>query len=264
LEVFKDGRKLVNGLDYKEEFGFYRPKDSQKSGEDPYDFLVPIDTENNTYDDYVRFYYTNKGRTCNKFELLEDIGDSVISYKITTNIYSYDHVNNYMDRLITNSNNFEEYISDLRNKLDIEIARIDNILNNLPDTNIGSGPIEPLRLLLEQMPDPVVPNMIKSLEHINFSIDVTNENKSYDLTQLELGREEVYAEDYLNVFIRYNKEIGNESIELDKNLIRDEDYEIVTVDEKQYIKFTDKMNLEGRVFISGIKLAGEHRNWNKI
>lgn len=253
LEVFKDGRKLVNGLDYKEEFGFYRPKDSQKSGEDPYDFLVPIDTENNTYDDYVRFYYTNKSRTCNKFELLEDIGDSVISYKITTNIYSYDHVNNYMDRLITNSNNFEEYISNLRNELNIEIARIDNILNNLPDTNIGSGPTENMILSLGQMPPTILENMIKSLEHINFSIDVTNENKSYDLTQL--GCEEVYVKDYLNVFIRYNKTIGNESIELDKNLIRDEDYEIVTVDGKQYIKFTNKMNLEGKVFISGIKLA---------
>jgi hypothetical protein len=108
-------------------------------------------------------------------------------------------------------------------------------------------------LPLEQMPNRIVDNMIKSLEHINFSIDVTNENKSYDLTQL--GREEVYEEDYLNVFIRYNKTIGNESIELDKNLIRNEDYEIVTMDGKQYIKFTNKMNLEGKVFVSGIKLA---------
>jgi hypothetical protein len=158
-----------------------------------------------------------------------------------------------MDRLITNSNNFEEYISNLRNELNIEIARIDNILNNLPDTNIGSGQTEHMVLPLEQMPNRIVDNMIKSLEHINFSIDVTNENKSYDLTQL--GREEVYEEDYLNVFIRYNKTIGNESIELDKNLIRNEDYEIVTMDGKQYIKFTNKMNLEGKVFVSGIKLA---------
>ena len=108
-------------------------------------------------------------------------------------------------------------------------------------------------LSLGQMPPTILENMIKSLEHINFSIDVTNENKSYDLTQL--GCEEVYVKDYLNVFIRYNKTIGNESIELDKNLIRDEDYEIVTVDGKQYIKFTNEMNLEGKVFISGIKLA---------
>jgi hypothetical protein len=158
-----------------------------------------------------------------------------------------------MDRLITNSNNFEEYISNLRDELNIEIARIDNILNNLPDTNIGSGPTENMILSLGQMPPTILENMIKSLEHINFSIDVTNENKSYDLTQL--GCEEVYVKDYLNVFIRYNKKIGNENIELDKNLIRDEDYEIVTVDGKQYIKFTNKMNLEGKVFISGIKLA---------
>ena len=190
------------------------------------------------------------------WQVLEDIGDSVISYKITTNIDSYDHVNNYMDRLITNSNNFEEYISNLRNELNIEIARIDNILNNLPDTNIGSGPTENMILSLGQMPPTILENMIKSLEHINFSIDVTNENKSYDLTQL--GRENVYEDDYLNVFIRYNKTIGNESIELDKNLIRNEDYEIVTIDKKQHIKFTDKMNLEGRVFISGIKLNENH------
>ena len=246
LEVYKNGLKLINGVDYIEEFGWYRQKLDFKSNELPYDHKLPIEEE--VEGDYQRYYFKKKGECCTKFKIESPESTSVYSYKITTNIYSYDHVNSHMDRLVNRADNFEDSIEALRNDL---YSKIDDIIRQLSDmpTNEdielgGSSQI----LDISQIPQAIVNNVCKSLNHINTSIKVQPNTRKYEL----FG---IYPKDYLNVFVRTTLNIGTESIEFDKNLIKDEDY-TVTFSEAEGISYFELKNnniTTGTLYISGVK-----------
>jgi len=249
LEVFKNGLKLINGIDYIEEFGYYKPKQVVESGQLPYDYALPIEEE--VEGDYLRYYFKKKASVCTKFKINNFESTANYNYKITTNIYSYDHINSYMDRLVNRTDNFEDSISALRTDLYEKINDINRVLN-LPTEDTEDQPehnVPNTILSLSEMPPTVINNLIKSLKHINYSL----ERRDPGINSQPLD-EDIYPNDYVTAFIRYNITIGDQEIELDKNLIRDEDYSIVFQDNKSYIKFLKANAITGRVFISGIKL----------
>ena len=254
LDIYKNGLKLVNGVDFIEEFGYYKPRLDAESGDLPYYHKLPIEEE--VKGDYLRYYFKKKGSACTKFKI-EKIDEAAdYYYKITTNIYSYDHVNSHMDRLVNRADNFEDSISSLREDIYDRINNIHKILNEMPNVvpggegNNGSSGGDILEL--SQLPPVVYANMIKSLRHINCSLQ--RNDAGVHSQPLNTAGMDIYPNDYVNVFIRYTLQFGENSIELDKNLVRGEDYEIVLLEGVSYIKFLKANALTGKVFISGIKL----------
>jgi hypothetical protein len=102
LEIFVNGFKLsgpsIFDLDpeYIEEFGCYLQSPYEGT---PDKIIAPIGEE---YSGDQSEFIQNKARRCTKFKILRNLnlGD-VITYRITTNVYSYDHINEILDDLET-------------------------------------------------------------------------------------------------------------------------------------------------------------------
>ena len=245
LEVFKNGLKQLNGIDYVEEFGWYKPKQNPKSGDLEYDFALPIEEE--VTGDFLRYYFKKKGECCTKFKINSFEPTANYTYRITTNIYSYDHVNSHMDRLVNRADNFEDSIDALRADIYNKLNALEQMVNELPsNSNDGPGMDNNMILELSQMPPVILENITKSLNHINTSITIKSNTRSYALT-------DIYPKDYLNVFVRTTLNIGTEEIEFDKNLIKNEDYTISLVDGITMFELKNDKIDSGKIYISGIK-----------
>ena len=245
LEVFKNGLKQLNGIDYVEEFGWYKPKQNPKSGDLEYDFALPIEEE--VTGDFLRYYFKKKGECCTKFKINSFEPTANYTYRITTNIYSYDHVNSHMDRLVNRADNFEDSIDALRADIYNKLNALEQMVNELPsNSNDGPGIDNNMILELSQMPPVILENITKSLNHINTSITIKSNTRSYALT-------DIYPKDYLNVFVRTTLNIGTEEIEFDKNLIKNEDYTISLVDGITMFELKNDKIDSGKIYISGIK-----------
>ena len=245
LEVFKNGLKQLNGIDYVEEFGWYKPKQNPKSGDLEYDFALPIEEE--VTGDFLRYYFKKKGECCTKFKINSFEPTANYTYRITTNIYSYDHVNSHMDRLVNRADNFEDSIDALRADIYNKLNALEQMVNELPsNSNDGPGMDNNMILELSQMPPVILENITKSLNHINTSITIKSNTRSYALT-------DIYPKDYLNVFVRTTLNIGTEEIEFDKNLIKNEDYTINLVDGITMFELKNDKIDSGKIYISGIK-----------
>ena len=245
LEVFKNGLKQLNGIDYVEEFGWYKPKQNPKSGDLEYDFALPIEEE--VTGDFLRYYFKKKGECCTKFKINSFEPTANYTYRITTNIYSYDHVNSHMDRLVNRADNFEDSIDALRADIYNKLNALEQMVNELPsNSNDGPGMDNNMILELSQIPPVILENITKSLNHINTSITIKSNTRSYALT-------DIYPKDYLNVFVRTTLNIGTEEIEFDKNLIKNEDYTISLVDGITMFELKNDKIDSGKIYISGIK-----------
>ena len=113
-------------------------------------------------------------------------------------------------------------------------------------------------LRLDQMPELIVNNAIKSLAHINTSIELDSDKVEYEIN-------DIYPEDYINVF--YHKYIDSTDSYMDLYWIRGVHYDI-----KEDISNSDKFifkllpnddniinDKKDEVYISGLKIDNRRK-----
>ena len=198
LEVFIDGVKQIKNKDYIEEYGCAKYfKDDGSGGIDAK--FAPIDEKEKPEDQ--DYFIRKKAAVCTKFKLLKDtLGlESHITYKVTTNVYSYDHVNNILDDIgdvltdckATIENNtalMEDLQEDMNTRMEAVETRIQDYIDDHSDFLTSDSIVN-----IGQLPEIIVSNSIKSLNHINTSVQLNNiGSKEYQVHG-------IYPEDYVIV-----------------------------------------------------------------
>ena len=205
LEVYYEGKKLTNGVDFIE-------------GTDLSDENI-LDEEGNI----MHLAPRSKGAKTKQFKILNS-NIKQVTYRITTTIYSYDHINNLIDELDYNALTAVKKVDELYDKtvemqnelqysleeLSEEIEEIKGIFDDLDGRYITKDSI----ISMSQMPPIMVSNMVQSLSHISSSITFNAGKKEYSV------KSEIREEDFVMVIKR---DVSNQ---LDKFLIRGVDYSI--------------------------------------
>lgn len=205
LEVYYEGKKLINNKDFIE-------------GTDLSDQDI-VDDEGNI----MHLAPRSKGAKSRQFTIL-NTNIKQVTYRITTTIYSYDHINNLIDELDYNALTAVKKVDELYDKtvaiqeeltysleeLSSEIEEIKGISDDLDGRYITKDSI----ISMSQMPPIMVSNMVQSLNHISASITFNAGKTEYSI------KSEVREEDFV---IAIKRDISNQ---LDKFLIRGVDYSI--------------------------------------
>ena len=205
LEVFADGRKLVEGEDYIEQYGYFKQiKNEDGTTEDIIKEPIIADESYKDQD----YFYRKKAAICSMFKLLNNnLYSSQIVYKITANVYSYDHINNILDEIGDTLESCKTITKEAAQRMNEVEDRIDDVYNRIRTLEEIQEEYDPKYLTsesilsLSQMPNIVVRNLIKSLEPINVSISLKSGQLTYSLNRLNgLDKSNIWAEDYINVF----------------------------------------------------------------
>ena len=197
LEIFVNGVKKILGVDYIEQYGYFKQEDIEP--------IPPIDTDNEYKDQ--DYFYRKRAAVCNKFKFLpskEPVEGDVITYKITTNVYSYDHINNTLDDIGHVHKTLEEYkevTSNAAQKVEQFDETLEGLKNRVKELEIKLKEKEEEEELKEgidisQVPKVIVTNMIKSLNHINAEITLEETKLTYSLKELNIykdGNNSFYA-----------------------------------------------------------------------
>lgn len=205
LEVFYQGKKLINGIDFEEGTDLSDKND--------------VDSEGNV----TALAPRRKGAKTKQFTLLVN-GLDKITYRITTSIYSYDHINQLIDELDYNALTAVKKVDELYDRtvslqnnvqatvetLTQEIEEVKDIANNLDGKYLTSETV----IGISQMPPKMVSNMVQSLDHISMSITYNAGVKDYSI------KANVREEDFI---MAIKRDVSNK---LDKFLIRGVDYSI--------------------------------------
>ena len=205
LEVYYEGKKLINNKDFIE-------------GTDLSDQDI-VDDEGNI----MHLAPRSKGAKSRQFTIL-NTNIKQVTYRITTTIYSYDHINNLIDELDYNALTAVKKVDELYDKtvaiqeeltysleeLSSEIEEIKGISDDLDGRYITKDSI----ISMSQMPPIMVSNMVQSLNHISASITFNAGKTEYSI------KSEVREEDFV---MAIKRDISNQ---LDKFLIRGVDYSI--------------------------------------
>lgn len=205
LEVYYQGKKLLKNKDFVE-------------GTDLSDENI-MDEEGNI----IHLAPRSKGAKTKQFTILNS-NIKQVTYRITTTIYSYDHINNLIDELDYNALTAVKKVDELYDKtvemqnelqysleeLSEEIEEIKGISDDLDGRYITKDSI----ISMSQMPPIMVSNMVQSLNHISSSITFNAGKKEYSI------KSEVREEDFV---MAIKRDISNQ---LDKFLIRGVDYSI--------------------------------------
>lgn len=205
LEVYYEGKKLLNNIDFIE-------------GTDLSDQDI-VDDEGNI----MHLAPRSKGAKSRQFTIL-NTNIKQVTYRITTTIYSYDHINNLIDELDYNALTAVKKVDELYDKtvaiqeeltysleeLSSEIEEIKGISDDLDGRYITKDSI----ISMSQMPPIMVSNMVQSLNHISASITFNAGKTEYSI------KSEVREEDFV---MAIKRDISNQ---LDKFLIRGVDYSI--------------------------------------
>lgn len=205
LEVYYEGKKLINNTDFIE-------------GTDLSDQDI-VDDEGNI----MHLAPRSKGAKSRQFTIL-NTNIKQVTYRITTTIYSYDHINNLIDELDYNALTAVKKVDELYDKtvaiqeeltysleeLSSEIEEIKGISDDLDGRYITKDSI----ISMSQMPPIMVSNMVQSLNHISASITFNAGKTEYSI------KSEVREEDFV---MAIKRDISNQ---LDKFLIRGVDYSI--------------------------------------
>lgn len=244
LEVFYQGRKLLNGVDFIE--------GTDLSDKDA------VDTEGNVTSLAPR----RKGAKSKQFTLLLNEVDK-ITYRITTSVYSYDHINQLIEELDYNALTAVKKVdelydrtvalqNDIQGKVDElteEIEEVKDIANNLDGKYLTKDSV----ISISQMPPIMVSNMVQSLDHISTSITYNAGVKDYSI------KAHVREEDFV---MAIKRDVSNK---LDKFLIRGVDYSIYNTAttegayEDTILSISDSasalMNTEDIIILTGIKFG---------
>ena len=227
LEVFVNGIKM-HGPSAKnrdpelvEQYGYYLT--SNIEGEE--DIIVPPIDGTDIDGDPQGFFERKRDKECNKFKINKQlsIGDK-ISYRITTNIYSYDHINNLIDELearvggeVETISGIYQTVAEYREQMNAEIDEIDRKIEDINQelaTKRDEGYFDELGVLsISNMPAEIVQNRVVDLNHINFNFEYQEGQSSYPRSEIRQG-------DYLTVIKRNLSGYDN-------FLIPEQDYSIV-------------------------------------
>ena len=206
LEVYHNGIKLKKNIDFIE-------------GTDLSDEDI-VDEEGNV----MHLAPRRKGAKTKQFTILDYQNISSVTYRITTSIYSYDHINNLIDELDYNALTAVKKVDELYDKtvqiqqeievsledLSEEIEEIKNISDDLDGKYLTKDSI----ISMSQMPPIMVSNMVQSLNHISSSITFNAGKTEYSI------KTDVREEDFV---MAIKRDVSNQ---LDKFLIRGVDYSI--------------------------------------
>lgn len=224
-------------------------------------YAIPGDTTSAIISDAER----RKGAKTSQFKI-KDIwlsnGDSV-TYKVTTQFYSYDHINQLIDELDYDAKAATEKVDsiyektvDLQNNVEEKITALDEQIQDIKEiaSSLDNKYMEKDDMVTEgQMPPWMINNSIKSLDHNNTGvITYWADNENFEVTNY------VKEQDFVMAIRRSNLN------QMDRFLIRGYDYEIVDIMEngeykKTIMTFTSegKSNIEtfDKVILTGIKLS---------
>lgn len=245
LEIFINGIKKVSGIDFIE-------------GTDVSD-QNDVDEEGNITEPAPRI----KGAKTKQFTLVNATVGSQLTYKITSTIYSYDHINQLIDELDYNAKTavikveelydktveLHEQVDSSMNEITVEIEEVKNIAQNLDGKYMQKDQV----LTMSQIPPSVISNLPQSLDHISSVITFSSGQKEYSI------KSQVREVDFV---MAIRRDITNQ---LDKFLIRNVDYSIYdTIDsENNYqdtiFAFSESaatlMNTGDIIILTGIKFG---------
>lgn len=205
LEVFIDGVKLMKDIDFQE-------------GTDLSD-QPSVDDEGNV----TALAPRRRGARSKQFTLTHARPGSKLTYRIETNIYTYEHITDLIDELDYNAMTAVKRVNTLYDKtLEIQedvTSNLNEIKEQIKDIEDISGNLEGYVkkddvLDESQMPPEMVKNSIKSLDHIMTTISYDEGTPSYSI------KNQCREEDFIVAIKRSN------SNQLDKLLIRNVDYKI--------------------------------------
>lgn len=205
LEVFSNGKRLDRDIHFIE--------GTDLSDQDD------IDEEGNI----TALAPRRKGAKTKQFTITNP-NPITITYKITTSIYSYDHVNQLIDELDYNALTAVKKVDELYDKtvdiqnrvqatiedLSEELEEIKDIASNLDGKYLTKDTV----ISISQMPPIMVSNMVQSLNHISSSITFNAGKTEYSI------KTDVREEDFV---MAIKRDVTNQ---LDKFFIRGVDYSI--------------------------------------
>lgn len=205
LEVYHNGKRLRNTVDFIEGTDLSDQDDMDEEGN--VTALAP----------------RRIGAKTKQFTIINSNIDAV-TYKITTSIYSYDHVNQLIDELDYNALTAVKKVDELYDKtVDIQNrvqATIDDLAEELEEVKDIANDLDGKYLTkdsiisISQMPPIMVSNMVQSLNHISTSITFNAGKTEYSI------KSDVREEDFV---MAIKRDITNQ---LDKFFIRGVDYSI--------------------------------------
>ena len=264
LEVFVDGVKQILGQDYIEEFGYHRQL-SDVSLDD--DIINPSITIDPIYpqDDYTDqdFFIRKKAAVCTAFMFLRTVlPTSMVTYRITTNVYSYDHINNILDDIGETIENCNEITRTAMQRMDEVEDLAENLKNRVTTLEEAAETDDPRYLTRDsiinvgQLPNVILSNAIKSLDHINVSIKLKTGQMTYSLNSINnISTINIWAADYINIF--HHSSVNN----IDSYWVPGLHYNVKEVmSGGQPISYLEILQKESFVnddvlYISGIKLS---------
>ena len=204
LEIFYEGRKLLKDVDFIE---------GTDLSDEP-----SVDDEGNI----TSLADRRKGAKSKQFTLVNELNK--ITYRITTSLYSYDHLNILIDELDYNAKTAVKKVDEIydktveiQNKVEVsideltgEIEEIKNIADDLDGKYLTKDSV----ISISQMPPIMVNNMVQSLDHISTSISFNSGQTDYSV------KTHIREEDFV---IAIKRDVNNQ---MDKFLIRGVDYNI--------------------------------------
>jgi hypothetical protein len=209
LEIFIEGKRLINGIDYKEGM----------------DIQLPV-----------------KGNMSRVFKILRPIlNNDLIAYKISSSIYSYDHLNKILDDIHERIEIAEDTVLNNVNLVSQLVIETEERLDTLEESNVEHASFvkNTDKLSEDNLPDSIITNTPKGI--INISITKTG-------TIFEVPG--IAPEDFIVMFDIQG--LGGNSI-LRKGI----DYQVQITAGKSYINFINPSAVEDlhTLYIIGIKFS---------
>ena len=260
LEVYVNGIKLIKDIDYTEGTDLDLPT---------------LDPENGVFDGDA--YYSKevsgllrlRGSVSRQFTINKDLhpGD-IVSYRITSNFYSYDHINSLINELETKQESVDAKVEALYNSTlefcqNTEAAIEDMKKEVSMVTGNGIGQLDTYLTTSSIIgEDNLSPNFVRrvpqSLDHIYHVITFgTYSSIGYEMTNY------LRAEDFILIWWR---DVANGNI--DRMLLPNEDYIIMQETNaigtiSVYLKLTEKalsnIKTDDKIIIRGIKFGRDGR-----
>lgn len=219
LEIFIDGIKLIKDVDFIEGTDLSDKPSTDEAGN--ITALAP----------------RRRGAKTKQFTLVNSKPGSKLTYRIETNIYTYEHITDLIDELDYDAKTAVKQVNKLYDKtikiqeevtsnleeLKTEIQEVKKISETMNNDFLKKDSV----LSESQMPPTMVNNSIQSLNHIMTSISFNEENLNYSI------KNQCREQDFIVAIKR------NVSNQLDKLLIRDVDYRIYNTFNNQSNAYED-------------------------